>query len=108
MTMQFDATYNNMASNTPIKHHMEECMSQSVMTTGNQEIDDDLFAALEKELPAMFDRGPASKLMGGVLSPKTLSNADAKGTGPGVRMKLGKKIVYERASFISWLRDRVK
>lgn len=83
-------------------------MGQAVITARNQDVDNGLFAALEKELPAVFDRETASKIMGGVLSSKTLSNADAKGTGPSVRMKLGKKIVYERASFISWLRARVK
>ena len=68
---------------------------------------DRFFDALEKELPPVFTRDVASKCMGGLLTPKTMSNADALGTGPSVRVRLGKKIAYERASFMHWLRKRL-
>ena len=68
---------------------------------------DRFFDALEKELPPVFTRDVASKGMGGLLTPKTMSNADALGTGPSVRVRLGKKIAYERASFMHWLRQRL-
>ncbi len=68
---------------------------------------DRFFDALEKELPPVFTRDVASKCMGGLLTPKTMSNADALGTGPSVRVRLGKKIAYERASFMHWLRQRL-
>lgn len=83
-------------------------MSQISVETNAMKIQSSFFAVLEKTLPAIFDRETASLALGGVLSPKTLSNADAQGTGPEVRMKLGKKIVYERESFLLWLQTRLK
>ena len=68
---------------------------------------DSFFNALEKELPPVFTRDVASKCMGGLLTPKTMSNADALGTGPSIRVRLGKKIAYERTSFMHWLRKRL-
>ena len=68
---------------------------------------DRFFDALEKELPPVFTRDVASKCMGGLLTPKTMSNADALGTGPSIRVRLGKKIAYERTSFMHWLRKRL-
>ena len=68
---------------------------------------DRFFDAIEKELPPVFTRDVASKCMGGLLTPKTMSNADALGTGPSVRVRLGKKIASERASFMHWLRKRL-
>lgn len=62
---------------------------------------------IEKQLPPVFDRKTASRLLGGILSPKTLSNADATGTGPTVKIKIGKKIAYEREAFIEWLKNRI-
>lgn len=64
--------------------------------------------SLEQRLPAVFDRATASKCLGCTLSPKTLSNADAQGNGPKIKMKLGKKIVYERTAFLEWLRSRLR
>ena len=68
---------------------------------------DRFFDALEKELPPVFTRNVASKCMGGLLSAKTMSNADAMGVGPSVRVRVGKKIAYERTSFMTWLRQKL-
>lgn len=68
---------------------------------------DRFFDALEKELPPVFTRDVASKCMGGLLAPKTMSNADAMGTGPSVRVRIGKKVAYERTSFMTWLRQKL-
>jgi len=68
---------------------------------------DRFFDALEKELPPVFTRDAASKCMGGLLSAKTMSNADAMGMGPSVRVRVGKKIAYERTSFMTWLRQKL-
>ena len=68
----------------------------------------DFLASLEKSLPALFDRETASKSLGGTLSPKTLSNSDAHGNGPRIKMKLGKKIVYELTAFLEWLGSRLR
>lgn len=67
-----------------------------------------LLEVIEKQLPPVFDRHTASKILGGILSPKTLSNSDATGTGPSIKVKIGKKIAYERDSFIEWLKTKIR
>jgi len=42
---------------------------------------------------------------GGLFHRKTLGNIDVRGEGPQVRVRIGKKVAYERDSFIQWLRD---
>lgn len=66
------------------------------------------FDALKEELPAVFDRNTACQKLGGLLTTKTLANADAAGAGPMIRVKIGKKIVYERDSFIEWLKSKIR
>ena len=39
--------------------------------------------------------------------PDTTPNADAMGTGPSVRVRIGKKVAYERTSCMHWLRQRL-
>ena len=46
--------------------------------------------------------------IGRIFSAKSMSNVDALGTGPAVKVKIGKKIGYERDSFIRWLRGKMK
>ena len=50
--------------------------------------DEVFFEQLRKELPPVFTR--------------------ELGTGPAVKVKIGKKIGYERDSFIRWLRGKMK
>lgn len=69
---------------------------------------DAFFEHINDNLPMIFDRETAAKTLGGILGKKTLANADAAGNGPAVKLKIGKKIVYERASFIEWLKSRVR
>lgn len=69
---------------------------------------DEFFTALKSELPPVFSRETASKCMGGILTPKAMSNADASGTGPAVRVRIGKKVGYERDSFIRWLKTKFR
>lgn len=61
---------------------------------------DDLYT----KLPPLFTRETASQMTGGIFSPKTLSNFDAVGKGPRRKMRIGKKVVYAKDSFIDWLR----
>ncbi len=68
---------------------------------------DIFFDALEKALPAVFTREEASRCMGGLFSSKSLSNMDAQGIGPSVKVKIGKKIGYERKSFMCWIRRKL-
>ncbi len=69
---------------------------------------DDFFKTLEKELPPVFSRQTASKILGGLISAKTMANADANGTGPEKKIRIGSKVGYEKESFLCWLRERLR
>lgn len=62
------------------------------------------FRSLERNLPAVFCREEAARQMGGILRAKTLANLDAAGRGP-TKVRIGKKIGYEKHSFLRWLRE---
>ena len=68
---------------------------------------DEFFDVLKNNLPAIFTREEASRCMGRLLSAKTLANMDAANSGPYRKMKVGKKVCYERDSFISWLKTKL-
>ncbi len=65
------------------------------------------FTAIEQALPPVFSRKKAEKVLGGLISAKTLSNLDALRTGPH-RIWLGSKIGYKREEFMLWLTGRIK
>lgn len=54
------------------------------------------FEKLENELPPVFTRNEVSKLTGGLIKPKTLSNLDALSKGPTIKIRFGKKVAYEK------------
>ena len=66
------------------------------------------FAALEKSLPPVFTRKTASEAIGGLVSPKTMSNDDALGRGPSGKVRVGNKVGYEKASFLLWLKNKIR
>ena len=68
----------------------------------------DLISSLEESLPPLFDRKAAVKALNGIVSIKALSNADANGVGPKIKMRIGKKVIYDRTSFLEWLRYRIR
>ena len=63
---------------------------------------------LERNLPLVFDRDTATRMLGGILGKKTLANADSAGNGPAVKLKIGKKVMYEKASFMEWLKSKIR
>ena len=65
-----------------------------------------LIASLRESLPAVFTRDVAAKHLGGLLSAKTLANYDARGIGPCVKERIGKKVIYQRDDFLGWLASR--
>ncbi len=69
---------------------------------------DIFFDRLHDELPPVFTREFAAEKTGNIFSAKTLSNIDSSGTGPSVKVRIGKKVGYERESFIQWLKNKVK
>lgn len=82
-------------------------METSIQNTAMQNVEAFL-GILEKNLPMMFDRDMATKTLGGLLAKRTLANADAAGTGPAVRLKIGKKVMYEKTAFMEWLKSRIR
>ncbi len=66
------------------------------------------FNAIQNELPPVFTRQTASRAIGGLMSPKTLSNLDSLNQGPPVKVHIGNRIGYERESFIEWLKARIR
>ena len=66
------------------------------------------FRAVEKALPPVFSRETASRTIGGLISAKSMCNADSLGIGPVGKVRVGSKIGYTRESFMVWLRGRVR
>lgn len=62
----------------------------------------DLFMAL----PEVFPRERVGELLSGIISPKTLANLDCEGRGPQGRIRIGRKICYQRGPFVEWLASR--
>lgn len=65
--------------------------------------DRELLDNLRRTLPPIFSRETASKMIGGIFSPRTLSNFDSAGTGPANKMHIGKKVAYGKEEFLAWL-----
>ena len=63
------------------------------------------FTDLAKELPLLIARDHVEKLLGGVISSKTLANLDSLGEGPR-RMRVGRKVVYKTEDLLEWLAQR--
>lgn len=42
-------------------------------------------------------------MIGRIFSPRTLSNFDAAGRGPRKKIKIGKRVAYEKGDFLEWL-----
>jgi hypothetical protein len=76
---------------------MDKCFSSS----------HDPFAEIESQLPPVIARSEVRKLLGGLVAPGTLANADSRGDGPA-RIRIGRKVGYTRASLIAWLRTRAR
>lgn len=65
-----------------------------------------IISKLQNSLPAIFGRTAVEKLMPGILNSKTLANLDSAGEGPPY-FKQGRKVFYERDSFLKWFEKRV-
>lgn len=59
-----------------------------------------------KDLPVVFGRNAIEQLFPGILTSKFLANLDSAGTGPE-RFKRGRRVFYERDSFIDWFLNNV-
>ena len=66
-----------------------------------------LINQLSKDFPACFGRSEISSLTGGLIAGGTLANLAVAGEGPPF-LRLGKKTVYEKETFLKWLESRMK
>lgn len=64
--------------------------------------------AIEQALPPFFSRDEVANHLSGILTKKSLANIECSGRGVAERAKIGKRIVYERSSFMCWLREYSK
>ena len=59
-------------------------------------------------LPICFGRNVISELLPGLISPKSLANLAWRGVGGPPFYKMGRKVYYEKSSFIEWLINRTR
>lgn len=57
---------------------------------------------LRNTLPPLFTRETACKMIGGIFTPRTLSNFDAAGNGPKHKIHVRRRVVYAKEDFIEW------
>lgn len=69
---------------------------------------EDFFRSIEKELPPVVSRAELSRITGGLISAKTLSNEDALQKGPRERVRAGSKVGYSKASAMAYLRKKLQ
>ena len=81
--------------------HINSAFTQGFVT-------EDISKALERELLSIVSWAEASRATGGLISAKTLSNNDALHIGPCGKIRVGSKVGYTRASFIAYLRSKLK
>lgn len=74
-------------------------------TQNETTIIDDALAGLEKELPAIFARHEVGRLLGSAIAPGTLANMGKEGPP---YIFVGRNAVFEKTSFLKWLRGRMK
>ena len=66
-----------------------------------------LLENLLKSLPPVIARTEVPRLLGGIISAGHLANLDCIGEGPP-RIRVGRKVAYEREAFLAWLAPRLK
>lgn len=77
---------------------MSQIMPRMLTAEEHQWIEDWL-----PRLPMRVAREAVYEVTAGLISPKTLANADNAGTGPAVRYAFGrKKVVYEMRDLLEW------
>lgn len=68
---------------------------------------DAILEGLERTLPPTWPRAKTPALIGGIYAAQTFANADSQGTGPA-RAVVGRKVIYEKTSFLAWLGARLR
>ncbi len=57
---------------------------------------------------ALVARSEIKTFTGGALSGGHLANEDSRGSGPGERVLVGKRVCYPVRSLVAWLEQRAK
>jgi hypothetical protein len=58
-------------------------------------------------LPPVIARDHVERLLGGIISSKSLANLDSLGAGPK-RMRVGRKVAYRTEDLLEWLSNRTQ
>jgi hypothetical protein len=66
-----------------------------------------LSSLAEKWTSTIVARQDIATFTGGVMTPKTLANLDAKGCGPGGAFRIGGKVAYPVGQVVTWLESRM-
>jgi predicted DNA-binding transcriptional regulator AlpA len=66
---------------------------------------ENVLSEIRLELPPIIARDQVYKLLGGVISGKTLANLDSDGKGPK-RIRIGRKVAYKTDDLLEWLEAR--
>ena len=66
----------------------------------------EIIESLRQVLPPVFSRQTVEKVLGGIISARTLANLDCKKKGPP-RKYLSNTVVYEKNGFLIWLAARL-
>ncbi len=75
----------------------------------NEVLKPDIFSEMAARWPSsVVARAEVKQFTGGGISPKTLANADSKGSGPGGRFFIGRRICYPVLNLVEWLRQNGK
>lgn len=72
-------------------------------TTMDNTARQELLAILADELPPVIARKDVERFLGGIVTRKTLANADARGQGPQDAYAVGRSVVYRRESLLEYL-----
>lgn len=68
---------------------------------------DEIINSLRHQLPMFIARAEVSTQLGGMVSAKTLANADSQLEGPEGSFRCGRKVVYPKEALLEWLRPRL-
>lgn len=65
--------------------------------------EDEFRKLLLSKLPPAIARKNVERQLGGIITPKTLANADSLGDGPLGAFQVGRSVVYPTESLVNWL-----
>lgn len=65
--------------------------------------EDEFRQLLLSKLPPTIARKNVERQLGGIITAKTLANADSAGEGPLGAFQVGRQVVYPTESLVNWL-----